>query len=252
MNLSTVLSAIPLGLREPLIKEYQSIVHNYLHRKWQPAELSGGLFCEIVFTILDGFAAGGAYAATPFKPANFVDACKQLENRIGAPRSFKIMIPRILPALYEVRNNRNVGHVGGDVDPNQMDAAAVLSNSSWIMAELVRYFHNTDVDSATAIVTDLVEKKIPIVWSSGNIKRVLARLSRPDEVLVLLAASSGAQTHGDLVKWVEEKDIARFDRVLANLHRGRFIEWHRATKIVELMPPGLERAEKIIAETGAV
>jgi hypothetical protein len=49
----------------------------------------------------------------------------------------------MLPALYEVRNNRNVGHTGGDVDPNHMDSVAVLSKCNWIMGELVRVYHTS-------------------------------------------------------------------------------------------------------------
>ena len=119
------LNAIPAGLRTPLLKEYESIVQNYMERRWSPSELSGGLFCEIVYTILDGHAKG-SYASKPTKPSNFVGACKKLESNTGVPRSFQILIPRLLPALYEIRNNRGVGHVGGDVDPNHMDAQAVL------------------------------------------------------------------------------------------------------------------------------
>lgn len=67
------------------------------------------------------------------------------------PRSFQILIPRLLPALYEIRNNRNVGHVGGDVDPNFMDSTAVLGTANWIMAELVRVFHSVSTPEAQAI-----------------------------------------------------------------------------------------------------
>ena len=72
------------------------------------------------------------------RPSNFVEACRRLESNSGGPRSFKILIPRLLPLLYEIRNNRNVGHVGGDVDPNHMDATTVLAIVAWVMAELVR------------------------------------------------------------------------------------------------------------------
>src|SRR3979411_1915836 len=66
---------------------------------------SGGKFCEIVFTILDGHAKS-TYPTSPAKPKRFVDDCRKLENNSHVPRSFQILIPRLLPALYEVRNNR--------------------------------------------------------------------------------------------------------------------------------------------------
>src|ERR1700761_7472834 len=126
MDINLTLTVIPDGLRKPLIEEYNKILQHYLERRWTASELSGGKYCEIVYTILDGYAKG-IYETSPFKPSNFVDACKKLENNAGVPRSFQILIPRILPALYEIRNNRNVGHVGGDIDPNLMDAQAVVS-----------------------------------------------------------------------------------------------------------------------------
>ncbi|MHB8391884.1 MAG: hypothetical protein ACYDBH_20285, partial [Acidobacteriaceae bacterium] len=104
---SSALSAIPSGLRTPLIAEYQSIVQNFLEHRWLPSELSGGRFSEIVYTVLDGYAKG-TYAYAPRKPSNFKDACAKLETNSRVPRSFQILIPRLLPALYEIRNNRSV------------------------------------------------------------------------------------------------------------------------------------------------
>ena len=58
---SQALSALSAGLRDPLLAEYQSIVQNYMERRWSPSELSGGKFCEIVYTILDGYAKGAYF-----------------------------------------------------------------------------------------------------------------------------------------------------------------------------------------------
>ena len=43
----------------------------------------------------------------------------------------------MIVALYEIRNDRGVGHTGGDVDPNHMDASMVLAGAKWLVAELV-------------------------------------------------------------------------------------------------------------------
>src|SRR6266851_1018203 len=77
-------------------------------------------------------------------------------TNIHVPRSFQILIPRLLPALYEVRNNRGVGHIGGDVDPNHMDATFVISSCNWVMAELVRVYHDLSTNEAQEIVDTLV------------------------------------------------------------------------------------------------
>ena len=149
MSASEALSAIPIALREPLLKEYSSIVQNYSEHRWSPSELSGGLFCEIVYTILEGHASG-TYASAPSKPRDFVGACRRLEENTHVPRSFQILIPRLLPALYEVRNNRGVGHTGGDVDPNHMDATFGRTNCNWVMGEFSARLNKAEIGVADA------------------------------------------------------------------------------------------------------
>src|SRR5205814_651141 len=98
--------------------------------------LDGGRFSEIVYTILSGHV-GGSYPATASKPQNFPLSCETLKqaDRQIFPQSVRLGIPRVLVGLYEIRNNRGVGHVGGDVDANHMDATYVLHAAQWVMAE---------------------------------------------------------------------------------------------------------------------
>jgi hypothetical protein len=246
---SQALSALPAGLRDPLLKEYQTIVQNYLEQRWLPSELSGGRFSEIVYTVLDGHAKR-SYAAAPSKPANFPDACKKLEsNKLPhVPHSFQILIPRMLPALYDVRNNRNVGHVGGDVDPNHMDAVVVLSMANWIMAELVRVFHGLKVTEAQQVVDTLVEVRIPVVWSDGGgIKRVLRpELKLHEQIVLLVSVSVPDVTSKELIEWIEEDDKAYFKKTLRNLHAKRLVEFNESTDTVKILPPGAKFVQDLI------
>lgn len=242
------LAAVPRGIRDPLLKEYESIVQNYMEHRWLPSELSGGKFCEIVYTILQGHAKG-KYPLGPSKPPNFVEACKKLESNSGVPRSFQILIPRILPPLYEIRNNRGVGHVGGDVDPNHMDALAVLSLSNWVMAELVRVFHSISVDEAQALVDGLVERRIPLVWRGDDVKRVLdPTMVLQEQVLLLLASTAGKVSILDLLKWTDSKNKAYFLKLLRRLHKNRLIELAPDEKATQLLPPGSRAVERLLAD----
>ena len=241
------LAGIPDGLRKPLLAEFSQIITSFMERRWTSAELSGGRFCEIVYTILDGHALG-AYATGPIKPPNFVDACRRLEQNAGEPRSFQILIPRLLPALYEIRNNRNVGHVGGDVDPDFMDSSAVVSIASWILAELVRVFHAVSTDEAQRVVTELAERRLPLVWRSGELRRVLKPdLPLKSQVLLLLASSPGSVNAGDILRWTGYKRKSYFTRLLRELHKRRLVEFNEATAQVELLPPRVDEATAIAA-----
>jgi hypothetical protein len=245
---STALSDIPSGLRDPLLQEYSTIVQNFLEQRWLPSELHGGRFSETVYTILDGHAKK-AYAAAPAKPGNFVEACRNLE-KIKAPHvphSFQITIPRMLPALYDVRNNRNVGHVGGDVDPNHMDAVAVLSMSNWIMCELVRVFHKVPVAEAQKLVDALAEVRLPAVWTGiDGVKRVLETDLKLHEQILLLAAVTPDATSQQLRKWIEYDDDNYLMRTIRKLHKERKLEFTETTDKVRILPPGTKAVEQLI------
>ena len=67
--------------------------------------MNGGKFCEVVYTIIAG-TLKGSYASKPSKPANMVQACRDLEKtkpdpqRVG-DRSLRVLVPRMLVSLYE-------------------------------------------------------------------------------------------------------------------------------------------------------
>ena len=103
ISASAALASLPPGLRDPLLEEYRSIVQNYFERRWNPAELSGGRFSEIVYTILDGHAKG-TYAVAPSKPTNFVAACRALEGNAAAPRILRLHSSPSLDAAGTLRN----------------------------------------------------------------------------------------------------------------------------------------------------
>jgi hypothetical protein len=136
--------------------------------------------CEVVYTVLRGHV-DGSFAAKPSKPGNMVDACNDLAkaDKKVFPQSVRITIPRVLIALYEIRNNRGVGHVGGDVDPNHMDATFVHAAARWVVAELVRLFHDVDTATATSLVDALVERVVPPVCSRRLVTAATCLRSAP-------------------------------------------------------------------------
>lgn len=246
MDSASVFAGVSVGLRTELIKSFSEIVRNYRERRWEPSELNGGKLCEVVHSILQGHV-DGKMPAKASKPRNMVDACKALENSASAfPRSIRIQIPRMLVALYEVRNNRGVGHVGGDVDPNGMDAKLVLESSKWIMAELIRVFHDITIEEAADAVERLTERTLPIVWEVGNTKRVLdPTLSKKDQTLLLLYSSNGPVREAELVKWVEHSNSSGYRRdVLRTAHRDRLIEYDQTKGEAHLTPVGVQYVEE--------
>src|SRR5947208_3392334 len=109
---SQLFGQLPPGLRDELLATFNQITSNFRESRWEPSELNGGKLCEVAYSIIRGYA-DGVFPASASKPQNMVDACRALEKEKGLPRSLSIQVPRVLIALYEIRNNRGVGHVGG-------------------------------------------------------------------------------------------------------------------------------------------
>jgi len=163
------------------------------------------------------------------------------------------LIPRALPALYEVRNNRGVGHVGGDVDPNHMDATFVVSTVNWIMAELVRVFHNTSTANAQKVVDALAEAKIPLIWEGKDVKRVLdPEIGLKDQVLLLVATSTAETSIDDLQRWVDYKNNQYFKKLLRQLHKQRLLEYSAERNAVQILPPGAIYVSGLVAKARPV
>lgn len=244
-----LLSQIPESIREELFVAYIRILRNYRERRWEPSELNAGKLCEIVYTIIRGYV-DGAIPNSASKPRNMVDACRQLEQLDTSqwPRSIRIQIPRMLIALYEIRNNRGVGHAGGDVDPNEMDATCVLQISKWLIAELIRLFHAVDTEVAASAVSSIVQRNLPIVWKVGSRLRVLdTSLTYREKTLVLLYHASTIVSESDLLDWVEHSNPSSFRRdILRKAHKDRLLEYDESARTVQLSPKGISFVEQSI------
>jgi len=156
-------------------------------------------------------------------------------------RSIRILIPRLLPALYEIRNNRNVGHVGGDVIPNKMDAALVRESASWIVAELVRIVHGVSTTTAQVAVDALIERSHPLVWEIEGIKRVLdPSMKMADRILVLLYTTPGWVDFERLKVWL--RNNPNVGRVVSGLFDKHLVERDKGR--VTITPLGILHVEK--------
>jgi hypothetical protein len=245
-------SILPSTLRDDLLAAFNDIVQNYREHRWEPSALNGGKLCEAVFTVVKGYLDGGSYPARAKKPRQFPQACWELEKKyahVPDSRSPRILIPRMMIGLYDIRNNRGVGHAGADVDPNHMDATVVLYTAKWLMAELVRLLHTLHIDEATAIVDGLIEREVAWVWTHDDRKRVLRTgMTWKQQTLVLMLTEAGDVAEADLFRWLEHPGMPSFRKdVLKPLHKARQIDYDTDKRTVRLLPPGVTAAEALVA-----
>jgi hypothetical protein len=242
---------LPKPLLSRLESTYSEVKLNFYEGKYEPAELNGAKFCEVVFRILEWYTTKGNYTPFGAKVRDFGQAVRRFESMSTFDESVRTHIPKVLDALYGIRNKRGVGHVGAGVNPNYMDSVFVVSACDWVLAELVRLLHGDEPAKAQKMIEDLVTKKVPLIWTLGNVRRVLdPTMTAREQTLVLLYAeypkSVPAVTLG---KWVEYSNIGVYVvKVVEKLHSERLVEYEKGHKggsgKVTLSPLGRKYVEK--------
>lgn len=247
LGAGSALAEIPVSLRDELLLHFSAVATNYREGRWEAAVLNAGKLCEVVYTILRG-RADGSYPDRASKPANMIQACRKLEevDPLRLDRALRIQIPRALVPLYEMRSNRGVGHTGGDVDPNHMDAMYAVAACQWIVADLVRAFHAVDTKTATQIVEALIEREVPLIWEVNGVKRVLdPKMGIRDRLLVLLYGHIGPAPEEQLRRWAEYANPSRFrSEILKSLHAEAMIHYDNQQKVIVLSPLGKRYVEE--------
>lgn len=248
-TLKEALEKIPEGLLKPLLREYEEALDAGRAGKWEVAGLKAGKLCEIIYTILKGHV-DGQFVTKPDKPKNMVSAClvfEQADPKIFS-RAVRIQMPRLLIAIYELRNNRDIGHVGGDVDPNKMDGEFFVRSIKWLVAELVRLFHSVDINEAAELVEIVSQRSLPQVWEKDGVIRVLnPKMGAKDKTILVLYHLGQAVAYGKLFDAVEYSHKGMFVKsVLNSLHKEKMIDLNRKTGLVTLLPPGEQKAEMLL------
>lgn len=236
----------PEDLVNSLIESYTNLKNNFLINHFKASELEGGFFVESVRRIVE-IELFGTFIPIGKNLNNFHDQeLKRYEQGIG-DESFRIHIPRVLKAIYNLRNKRGVGHLS-KVNPNKMDAAFIISSCDWVLAELVRINSTLPEEECQLLITNLIQRKIPLIYENGVVQRVLLiKLSIEQKVMLLMYQNENKLSEEQLLLYTEYQNKTRFkNQILKKLHRERMIEY--SSPLCELTPLGIKEAERILLE----
>ena len=254
-ELDAALTGIPSPFRERLIQKYIELRSAYSEATFDAAGLRAGAFAETLLRFLQHWITG---THTPFgkRLPQFNEECLRLERQPAKPSDdgLRVIVPRGLSFLYTLRNKRGIGHVGGDVEANEIDAATCVRIADWCMCELIRVFHALSIEEAQGILDAIATRSLPSVWAVNGKKRILgADLDYRSQVLVLLHASAdGSALVEDLYEWIEPPDLSKFrSRVLKPLHQARLIEYDPDSQTATISPTGVARAEAVLKSLDA-
>ena len=245
---SVSLSSLQPRFRARLIKDYRDLKDAYVKRQYDASGLRAGRFSETMLRLLQQQLTG-THIVFGTKIPNFIDECGKLENlpQAAGPESFRVVMPRALAFMYTIRSKRGIGHVGGDIDANQIDAATVARIADWCMAELIRVVHMLPLEDAQRLLDSISARQLPQVWTVLGKRRVLNRSHdyREQTLLLLYDTPSGQASSDDLFDWSGHSHKTVYERdILGELHRERLAEFDRHRGIVALSPTGTKFVEE--------
>ena len=173
-------------LATQLVDEFTSMERRFIQRDWEPAELDGGQFGEILARILYHMDSGNLN-----RTREFSDCLTYIENDANAhaitPRQHALHIVRVLRTAYKFRSQRGAVHISPTYSPNHMDSKFLIESVRWCMNETLRIFWQGDREMVAKAIRELLQFDVPCI---GKFEEVLlvqrTDLTAEEEILVLL------------------------------------------------------------------
>ncbi|MFQ3615888.1 MAG: hypothetical protein SNJ50_04220 [Cyanobacteriota bacterium] len=173
-------------LANQLVDEFISMERRYIQCDWEPAELDGGQFCEVLARVLYHTDSGNLNHSKSFD-----DCCKYIENdqvqHTMQPRQDALHLTRVLRTVYKFRSQRGAVHISPHYTPNHMDSKFVIESIRWCINEVLRIFWQGDRDKVAKTIRELLQFDVPCIGKfEDNLIVQRTDLVAEEEILVLL------------------------------------------------------------------
>lgn len=169
-----------------LLDEFISAERRFIQRDWEPSQLDGGQFAEVVARILYHLDSGNLDTNREFdKCARYIEN-DQVSHSLQ-PRHDALHIIRVLRTIYKFRSQRGAVHISSTYTPNHMDSKLVIESTRWVMNETLRIFWRGDREAVAKAIRELLQFDVPAVGIFED--RILVQrtdLSPEEEILILL------------------------------------------------------------------
>ena len=173
-------------LATQLLDEFVSLERRFIQRDWEPAELDGGQFCEILARIVYHQDSGNLNYTKSVE-----DCVKYVEGDQNAhaivPRHDALHLVRVIKTIYKFRSQRGAVHISPTYKPNHMDSKFITESVRWCMNETLRVFWQGDRERVAKAIRELLQFDVPAVGVFEDVLLVQRTdLTAEEEILVLL------------------------------------------------------------------
>ncbi len=229
------------SLIDEMLKDFVDIKRHYISRDYRSTLVKSGTFSETLAKILIYLSEGKIISTKDVKISN-------LETRLSNTNlhpSLKTVIPRILMTIYKLRSSRGGAHQSDEISPNYIDASYVYTCCNWIVCELLRIYHDPDIDKTNMLINSIMKVEFPILEEiDGETIIFKDELTIRDQILILLLSKYPERTPSEVIKKaVKTKNPRSIANELGRMVKSKLL--HRNKKGVILTLKGLREAERV-------
>ena len=194
------------SLTEALVDEFISLERRFIQRDWEPAQLDGGQFCEILARIIYHQDSGTLNPAKQFDDcAKYVEDEKNQNKHAIGPRHGLLHVIKVLRTTYKFRSQRGGVHISPTYKPNHMDSKIIMEMVRWCFAETLRLFwKGCDREQIARVIRELLQFDVPCIGKFDDVMVQRTDLIAEEELLVLLHyAGEEGLTRADLGRYAK-------------------------------------------------
>ena len=161
-NLDAVMPQVPEPIRSAIAKEFAELESRFCRSDFGPAELNGGRLAEAILRYMEWKQSGGSYTAIGTQ-LNRTKIVNQIFNDASLPDGIRFHLLKCTELMMDIRNKRDIAHLGSTMKVDGMDANLVMRLASWSLSEIVREEGKISATDAQRMIDRFSGRNIPLV-----------------------------------------------------------------------------------------
>ncbi len=230
------------------VSHYNDMLNEFQKADWESAILKSGKFVEALLKGMWLHVGGTLPPARQFKVGKILVDLKQLPHGTHDD-TIRITIPKACEFVYDIASNRGARHDPDEVNPNEMDANAVVSMCSWILGEVLRYSQKgaADINVVREQLDILIKRKYTYIEDiDGRTYFHFRGLSARNIGLLYLKHRYPVRvTATEVLDTIVRHRFSRKNGILATSRLRKVVDIDKNNKLM-LLQPGVKEADELL------
>jgi hypothetical protein len=232
---------------------FEAMNAEFQRGSWEEAIAKGGKFVEAVLKALCINTDQPLATGRGFKAGKVIDTLGSGATA-GHADAVRLTIPRACRFVYDIASNRGARHDPDEIDPNLMDARAVVATAAWILAEMLRHAQKGALDLTTVseLVDGLTQRQYMLIEHvQERVYFHLPAASAKDIVtLSLWQRYPGRMSRQELIESAKRHRHSGKNATMAVARMAGLVDVS-ADDRMRLLQPGIKKAEELLARASA-